>query len=1130
MSVVETKQLDSQTSTSRGRGSFAASNNVRGSVSTGSRSRGSVAVGSRSRGSVAVGSGGGGTSLFHHKSKTHDEDDDRENEEDDELEGRTFVVFSYLFLSEPKSSRYAIFWSYLLCTLALAHVLALCMETCDGPNQYEGRQDFSRFSFLPSAKTYRAAEMGCLIPLVVDSAIRLILLLLVFLDPKNSSIAARLQRDHFTFILFLVDIVSVGPFLYEAFYLKPALTVAYLSQDRRVMLRIVDLMVTGRVLRAIKDVPAFWAIRMALSRAIPHLVLPIFFFVIFNMFVAVILYFLEPCYNYNFCPWADLFSATFFSVVAMTTTGYGTQVPQYALGRALVIVVMFFGAVFLSMPLAIIGNEYEDAWNEASNREWRRDQKSLGLGLGLEVAASDDNTVKPEAEAEGKGGVVGNGESDKEDKEKAEEDDEALVHKIHQERRAANCPLIKSHLRLIELVDRCQAELEAHTRVTPFLLLSFSSIKYSLKSLVGHLTEAIEMVESPRNTAGNEIVDLLKKRRLSRRMVSLSRFANSNNALDSIKQTADELGQIFAFSFTKKEIYELFVNTRRAIASFFSIPYLGGYKPLSYKALTTLRQTQALDKKNWRARLWVLLEQSDSSRQSRLSQLILIGMISLSIIILYTETFISFSHYGENSRVCEKVLVEYCSDKFDYFSDPGCFAQVPTPPGETPPKLNFFCESTEDPLCFAMGSNFGAPYSNLTCGSDVSPFQDLQSLLAKYGDPTFFTLHDNFHKFNDVCQRIECRNSHQLVDGKNLWLRAELTFTIFFIVEVFARLIASETLYAYLSDPMNWIDVMPIIPFFADLALADGDVSKLDFSIIASAPGPIILVLLRSLKVLRLIKLTRSFKAAQILNETFYRVGSQLIAVLSLLTGVVVLFSIVLYEMERGKKCFANSTTCVPVNVPPTFYVTPGSVAYINKNGVLSQFSNALYAIWFSFVTVTSTGFGDVLPVTNGGMILAAFLMLAGSCYLSMPLTAVATVFQETFDKHNERNRRSDVLRKHIRREKEANNWKVDVLQMERLVNIKKLLIENDVKVSDFFVLLTKPASALPPPNSAQHDKSVGKKPEPSELHDKVEELVKALRKLLNASATDIQALSLVLIKLRDKIKEIMDERESDEI
>lgn len=50
-------------------------------------------------------------------------------------------------------------------------------------------------------------------------------------------------------------------------------------------------------------------------------------------------------------------------------------------------------------------------------------------------------------------------------------------------------------------------------------------------------------------------------------------------------------------------------------------------------------------------------------------------------------------------------------------------------------------------------------------------------------------------------------------------------------------------------------------------------------------------------------------------------------------------------------------------------------------------------ALWWSLVTTTTVGYGDLAPVTAGGRILAAFLMLTGIGFLGMVTGSVATFF-----------------------------------------------------------------------------------------------------------------------------------------
>ena len=49
--------------------------------------------------------------------------------------------------------------------------------------------------------------------------------------------------------------------------------------------------------------------------------------------------------------------------------------------------------------------------------------------------------------------------------------------------------------------------------------------------------------------------------------------------------------------------------------------------------------------------------------------------------------------------------------------------------------------------------------------------------------------------------------------------------------------------------------------------------------------------------------------------------------------------------------------------------------------------------MWWSIVTITTVGYGDISPVTTYGRILAAFLMIAGIGFLGMLTGTISTYF-----------------------------------------------------------------------------------------------------------------------------------------
>lgn len=231
--------------------------------------------------------------------------------------GNPLVLMAYDFFTEPKTSRYGRYWGNFIATLVAVHILLIGLESCDGPNQYVGRENRSKFDFLLTKFQYDMIDFVCFVPLLIDSASRLLLLIVILLFSENAPIRSKLLGDKFNFLLYIFDVVSVAPYLVNNYFLIPHKVDL---KEGRLLLVVVDLMLTGRILRITKDIPAIWAIRIALSRSFEHLILPLFFFMVFNITGAVIFYFLEPCYMKNSCPWHDLFEAIFYSVVTMSTS------------------------------------------------------------------------------------------------------------------------------------------------------------------------------------------------------------------------------------------------------------------------------------------------------------------------------------------------------------------------------------------------------------------------------------------------------------------------------------------------------------------------------------------------------------------------------------------------------------------------------------------------------------------------------------------------------------------------------------------------------------------------------------------------------------------------------------------
>ena len=58
-----------------------------------------------------------------------------------------------------------------------------------------------------------------------------------------------------------------------------------------------------------------------------------------------------------------------------------------------------------------------------------------------------------------------------------------------------------------------------------------------------------------------------------------------------------------------------------------------------------------------------------------------------------------------------------------------------------------------------------------------------------------------------------------------------------------------------------------------------------------------------------------------------------------------------------------------------------------------SQINSMLDAIWWTVATVTTVGYGDIVPVTNTGKIIAIFFMFFGISILALFLSVLGTQF-----------------------------------------------------------------------------------------------------------------------------------------
>lgn len=187
----------------------------------------------------------------------------------------------------------------------------------------------------------------------------------------------------------------------------------------------------------------------------------------------------------------------------------------------------------------------------------------------------------------------------------------------------------------------------------------------------------------------------------------------------------------------------------------------------------------------------------------------------------------------------------------------------------------------------------------------------------------------------------------------------EIASVAVFGVEYLLRLLAASTdprfatvrapALRWAATPLAIVDLLAILPTLLGL----GD-----------------LRVLRALRLLRLLKLGRYNASLQLLGRVLRRTQATLLTTLFLVLLALLLTASVLYYAEHSAQ-------------PDKFSSIPASM-------------------WWAIATLTTTGYGDVSPVTTIGRLLAGATSIIGIGLVALPVGILASAFMEELKRSRE--------------------------------------------------------------------------------------------------------------------------------
>ena len=182
---------------------------------------------------------------------------------------------------------------------------------------------------------------------------------------------------------------------------------------------------------------------------------------------------------------------------------------------------------------------------------------------------------------------------------------------------------------------------------------------------------------------------------------------------------------------------------------------------------------------------------------------------------------------------------------------------------------------------------------------------------------------------------------HLTAKQKGILNFIELIIVLVFSLEYLLRLYAAPKKLKFVFSFLGIVDLLAILPFY----IAGLDLRAIRF--------------MRLFRIIRLLKLTRYNKALQRIYRAFVLAKEELSLFLFCLFLLLYLASIAIYYFEN--------------KVQP------------------EVFSSVLESFWWAIITLTTVGYGDVVPITLGGRCFTIIFLIVGLGVIAAPTGLLAS-------------------------------------------------------------------------------------------------------------------------------------------
>ncbi|KAI3388065.1 hypothetical protein SNEBB_002527 [Seison nebaliae] len=210
----------------------------------------------------------------------------------------------------------------------------------------------------------------------------------------------------------------------------------------------------------------------------------------------------------------------------------------------------------------------------------------------------------------------------------------------------------------------------------------------------------------------------------------------------------------------------------------------------------------------------------------------------------------------------------------------------------------------------------------------------------------------NNKNYSEEQQRIGWTIAQNNSVPHDVFLYIEIVCNAWFFFEIIIRLLAAPNKWQFITSPINIMDVVATVAFYTDYIVKLTEQTKQEW-----------IEFISILRIMRLLKLTRHSSGLKILIHTFHASMKELTLLVFFGAIFIVIFASLMYYAERSEYNPNNNFESIPIG------------------------------LWWAIVTITTVGYGDMVPKTAAGMLVGGVCAVVGVLCIALPVPVIVSNF-----------------------------------------------------------------------------------------------------------------------------------------